>query len=185
MPFGVRHQSACATHQNAASGSAAVAGARGFCDRAGARESHSWGRWRSVVGCNRADPVFHPSNGGVSQAIQSTVKPEQFTWRLEQGRDARTGADPTAGHGHLEPFPKVGISIAEIMPAPQAREPTPAHLLVDINPDRRVAGAIDELFWRNGWTPEGQEKRIRAGRLRLAYEQLEIWRAENGRKAKT
>ena len=121
----------------------------------------------------------------MSQAIQSTVKPEQFTWRLEQGRDARTGADPTAAHGHLEPFPKVGISIAEIMPAPQAREPTPAHLLVDINPDRRVAGALDELFWRNGWTPEGQEDRIRAGRLRLAHEQLEIWRAENGGKAKT
>ena len=115
----------------------------------------------------------------------ATARSPQFTWWLEQGRGARTRADPTAVHRHLEPFPKVGISIAEIIPAPPAREPTPAHLLVDINPDRRVAGAIDELFWRNGWTPEGQEERIHVGRLRLAHEQLEIWRAENGGKAKT
>ena len=143
--------------------------------RAGERQSKIGGHERSAGGEGRAHLVFHPSNGGVGQAIQSTVKPEEFTWRLEQDRDARTGADPTAGHRHLEPFAKVGISVAEITPAPQAREPTPAHLLVDINPDRRVAGAIDKLFWRNGWTPEGQEERIRAGRLRLAHEQLEIW----------
>ena len=63
MPFGVRHQSACATRQSAASCSAAVAGIRVSGYRAGHRRSRSGVAGRSIGGAEPVGPVFHPSNG--------------------------------------------------------------------------------------------------------------------------
>ena len=59
----VRHQSAFATHQSAASCSAAVAGLRVSDYRAGHRRSRSGVPGRSIGGGHRPHPIFQPSNG--------------------------------------------------------------------------------------------------------------------------
>ena len=63
MAFGVRHQSACATRQSAASCNATVSGAGNSGREPGERRSRSGVAGRSVGGVRYADPVFHPSNG--------------------------------------------------------------------------------------------------------------------------
>ena len=63
MPFGVRHQSACATRQSAARCSAAAAGIRvsGYIARHGRSRFGVAGR--SGGGANAAVPVIYPDNG--------------------------------------------------------------------------------------------------------------------------
>ena len=73
MRFGVCHQSACATHQSAASCSAAVAGIRVSGYRAGHRRSRSGVPGRSIGGAEPVGPVFHPNNGDVSHKEHSRV----------------------------------------------------------------------------------------------------------------
>ena len=63
----VRHQSAFATHQSAASCSAAVAGLRVSDYRAGHRRSRSGVPGRSIGGGHRPHPIFQPSNGETPQ----------------------------------------------------------------------------------------------------------------------
>ena len=63
MSFGVRHQSACATRQSAASGSVAVAGVLVSGYRAGHGRSRFGVAGRSDGGANAAVPVFYPDNG--------------------------------------------------------------------------------------------------------------------------
>ena len=65
MRFGVCHQSACATHQSAASCSAAVAGIQVSGYRAGHRRSRSGVAGRSIGGAEPVGPVFHSSSGEV------------------------------------------------------------------------------------------------------------------------
>ena len=74
-----RHQCGCGCNQAQTIGGEAVAGVRGVHHRAGACESHSQGRRRSTGGEDRSDPVFQPSNGGVTQTIQTPESPGRFT----------------------------------------------------------------------------------------------------------
>ena len=89
MRFGVCHQSACATHQSAASCSAAVAGIRVSGYRAGHRRSRSGVAGRSVGATESADPVFHPSNVE-ARRFQSPVNSEWFM-RGPVGRGQKGG----------------------------------------------------------------------------------------------
>ena len=81
MAFGVRHQSACATHQSAASCSAAVAGIRVSGYRAGHRRSRSGVAGRSGGGANAAVPVIYPDSSGVAQVDKRRPGLERFTGR--------------------------------------------------------------------------------------------------------
>ena len=58
-----RHQTGCGCNQAQTIGGEAVAGAPSFRDRAGPCVSHAQGRQRNAGGADRADPIFHPSNG--------------------------------------------------------------------------------------------------------------------------
>ena len=60
MAFGVRHQSACATRQSAASCNATVSEAGNSGHEPGERRSRSGVAGRSVGGGDCADPLFHP-----------------------------------------------------------------------------------------------------------------------------
>ena len=86
MAFGVRHQSACATRQSAASCSAAVAGVRVSGYRAGHGRSCFDVAGRSGGSANAAVPVFFPSNGDVTQ----TKRHPENQGRFNLGRKALT-----------------------------------------------------------------------------------------------
>ena len=74
-----RHQTGCGNNQAQTIEGEAVAGARGVPHRAGACESHSQGRRRSTGGEGRSDPVFQPSNGGVTQSNEPPKNPGRFS----------------------------------------------------------------------------------------------------------
>ena len=61
-----RNQTGCGCNQAQTIGGEAVAGAPSFRDRAGPCVSHAQGRQRNAGGADRADPIFHPSNGGTT-----------------------------------------------------------------------------------------------------------------------
>ena len=107
MPFGVCHQSACATRQSAASCSAAVAGIRVSGYRAGHRRSRSGVAGRSIGGAESVDPVFHPSNGGThaNWSLVDSTRSGRVKCVCTRGPDGvsqpyrepcRCGSDPSA-----------------------------------------------------------------------------------------
>ena len=93
MAFGVRHQSACATRQSAASCNATVSGAGNSGHEPGERRSRSGVAGRSVGGGDCADPLFHPNNDGVTETCitvsrePGAVQPFENNWSEHwQGR---------------------------------------------------------------------------------------------------
>ena len=97
MPFGVRHQSACATGQSAASCSAAVAGIRVSGYRAGHRRSRSGVAGRSIGGAEPVGRVFNPKNNDEVHRNLSPANSERFRCRFRCFEGNRTGF-VTCGH---------------------------------------------------------------------------------------
>ena len=79
MSFRIRHQSACAARQHAASCSVAVAGIRVSGYRAGHGRSRFGVAGRSAGGANAGVPVIFPSNGDVTQTKRHSENPGRFT----------------------------------------------------------------------------------------------------------
>ena len=106
MPFGVCHQSACATRQSAASCSAAVAGIRVSGYRAGHRRSRSGVPGRSIGGAEPVGPVFHPNNGEAHRC-RRPVDLERVSVRNTMGIGQTVGYPwPAGGHPYARPQPR-------------------------------------------------------------------------------
>ena len=73
-----RHQTGYGCNQAQTTRGEAVAGARGFRHRAGACESNSQGRGRSVGGEDHAQPVIQPSHGKMTQENRSPEVAARF-----------------------------------------------------------------------------------------------------------
>ena len=78
-PARIRHQVDCGWAQTPANVSEVTAGARTSQTCAGEGQSHCGVSGRRAGGGDRADPVFHPSNGEMTQENQSPAIPVRFS----------------------------------------------------------------------------------------------------------
>ena len=83
-----RHQAGCSWLQTGSIWSAALAEVPASGDGAGERRSCSGGLRRSAGGGSHAGLAFHPSNGDMTQSIQSTEKPKAVQLRVSRTRAA-------------------------------------------------------------------------------------------------
>ena len=75
----IRHHPECTWNQTLADPCAPVSGAGNSCDEPGGCRTCSGMAGRNVGGTNSDDPVFHPSNGGVTQSNEPPTNPGRFT----------------------------------------------------------------------------------------------------------
>ena len=105
MAFGVRHQSACATRQSAASCSAAVAAVQVSGYRAGHGRSRSGVVGRSVGGGDCVDPLFYPVTAGYLNT------PRQERWK-QSGCESTKASKPATVAGSCGHSPRYAAKSA-------------------------------------------------------------------------
>ena len=89
-----RHQTGCGRIRSMASFGELMADPPGLRCRTGDRRSYFGGSMRSVGGQDGSEPVFQPSNGGVTQSNEPPTNPGRFSIRVSANRPGGVSGVP-------------------------------------------------------------------------------------------